>query len=27
MVNGTQYIAIAVSSASGAELLVYALPR
>ena len=27
MVNGTQYIAIAVSSTSGAELLVYALPR
>ena len=27
MVNGRQYIAIAVSSASGAELLVYALPQ
>ena len=26
MVNGRQYIAIAVSSAKGAELLVYALP-
>jgi hypothetical protein len=27
MVNGRQYIAVAVSSSSGAELLVYALPQ
>lgn len=27
VVNGRQYIAIAVSSATGAELLVYVLPQ
>jgi quinoprotein glucose dehydrogenase len=27
MINGRQYLAVAVSSASGAELLVYALPQ